>query len=412
MRSDAMTTLAEQFELTKGRPAGFDYMRICFALGVVAWHTSLVTYGYAYQEHIFSQPGPYRMVVAAIVPMFFALSGFLVAGSLERCKTLPGFLTLRVLRIFPALTADVILSAFLLGGSMTQLSLWQYFHNPVFYQYLLNCLGDIHYHLPGLFLNNPYPRVVNQQLWTVPFELECYLLLSALSLLGIAKRRKLLLYFVLALVAYGLIDYLRGHDRSADDLHGNQLVLCFLIGVLFYGFRHHIAYTKALGFGSIAASFACFCIPGGGLLAPLPITYATIFLGLTSPPRLFFMKTGDYSYGIYLYGFPIQQAVIATGLVPLNGWLTLGAALPFIIFTAVMSWHFFELPMLSLRRYRPQVDRLFAFLKPDLLWDAAWHAVARLRPAARRPAGRPIAAGDLTAAPLTPAPAAAAPPTA
>jgi hypothetical protein len=77
-----------------------------------------------------------------------------------------------------------------------------------------------------------------------------------------------------------------------------------------------------------------------------------------------------------------------------------------------MSWHFFELPMLSLRRYRPQVDRLFAFLKPDLLWDAAWHAVARLRPAARRPAGRPIAAGDLTAAPLTPAPAAAAPPTA
>jgi len=366
-------TLAEKIEAAKGRPAGFDYMRIMFALSVVCWHTLLVTYGYNLQEKIFLTP-PTRIIVAAIVPMFFAFSGFLVAGSLERCKTLGGFLFMRILRIFPALVMDDILCAFILGTAMTQFKLGRYFHDPLFFSYLLNCLGDIHYQLPGLFADNPFPTVVNMQLWTVPFELECYSLLAILSVLGIIARPKIFLVLIAALACYGLADFLAGHDRQADDLHGNQLVLCFLIGVALYNFRTRIPYSGKIGLAALGACVICFWVPGGGLLAPLPITYLTVFLGLTHPKRLFFMLTGDYSYGIYLYGFPIQQAVAGSGLVPLNGALTLAVSLPIIVTVAALSWHFFELPFLALRRYRPHIDRLAGFTRPD----AAWNVVANL----------------------------------
>jgi peptidoglycan/LPS O-acetylase OafA/YrhL len=183
-------SIAERLDATKGRPTGFDYLRIILALGVIVAHAFPLSYGiqYAYQL----ERTPLGGFQAWIVPMFFALSGFLVAGSLER-NPIGVFVGLRVIRIAPALAVEVTLSALLLGPLLTTVPLAHYFADPKFRSYFLNMLGDIHYLLPGVFHSNPYPDIVNGQLWTVPVELRCYITLTILAILGIAQRRYLFL---------------------------------------------------------------------------------------------------------------------------------------------------------------------------------------------------------------------------
>lgn len=160
-------TLARQLAITKNRPSGFDYMRIVLALSVICWHSLLISYGTDATAGVWGRV--LQPLSLLIVPMFFALSGFLVAGSLERSKSLVGFLGLRVFRIMPALAVEVLLSALILGPLLTTASLGSYFADPVLHSYFWNILGDIHYKLPGLFQQNP-TDLVNGQLWTVPYQ--------------------------------------------------------------------------------------------------------------------------------------------------------------------------------------------------------------------------------------------------
>ncbi len=89
----------------------------------------------------------------ALVPMFFALGGFLVAGSLERNRLLSVFFGLRVLRFFPALATDVLLSSLIIGPALTTYTLSAYAADPRFSSYFLNVLGSVHFSLPGVFGN-------------------------------------------------------------------------------------------------------------------------------------------------------------------------------------------------------------------------------------------------------------------
>jgi peptidoglycan/LPS O-acetylase OafA/YrhL len=98
----------------------------------------------------------------------------------------------------PALTVEVLLSALVLGPVLTTASLENYFLSADFRLYFLNILGDIHYHLPGVFLSNPV-TVVNGQLWTVPWELVCYIVLAALAVTGVFRRRHWLVLSLLGL---------------------------------------------------------------------------------------------------------------------------------------------------------------------------------------------------------------------
>jgi peptidoglycan/LPS O-acetylase OafA/YrhL len=129
-------SIAERLDATKGRPTGFDYLRIILALGVIVAHAFPLSYGiqYAYQL----ERTPLGGFQAWIVPMFFALSGFLVAGSLER-NPIGVFVGLRVIRIAPALAVEVTLSALLLGPLLTTVPLAHYFADPKFRSYFLKC---------------------------------------------------------------------------------------------------------------------------------------------------------------------------------------------------------------------------------------------------------------------------------
>jgi peptidoglycan/LPS O-acetylase OafA/YrhL len=242
----------------------------------------------------------------------------------------------------------------------------EYFGDRLLYIYFLNCIGYVHYYLPGLFSANPYPLVVNGQLWTVPIELQCYIWLGAIALIGLTLNSRWFVAFLVCALAYGMLPLLLGTPGPQEAVTGPMLIICFLVGVFLYLHRGMIPYSAWLGWLAIALSLAAVWSPTGTgtFLAAVPTAYATVFIGLSNPARLHFLQSGDYSYGIFLYGFPIQQAAVATGLVPLNGVATCLVALPFIFVMAACSWHFWEKPALRLRRYRPHVDRLFAFTAP------------------------------------------------
>jgi peptidoglycan/LPS O-acetylase OafA/YrhL len=140
-----------------------------------------------------------RPLVDSIPALFFSLSGFLIAGSLERCRTVIFFAGLRIFRLFPALVVEVSLSALILGPLLTNIDLPSYLRGYDFSHYFRNMVGDIHYRLPGVFTDNPFPSFVNGQLWTVPYELRCYEVLLVIAVIG-ASRSRVLLVGTVALV--------------------------------------------------------------------------------------------------------------------------------------------------------------------------------------------------------------------
>ena len=93
------------------------------------------------------------------------------------------------------------------------------------------------------------------------------------------------------------------------------------------------------------------------------IFYATLVLAyhpaLDVPA---FRRLGDYSFGIYVYAFPTQQAIAAlVGVV--SPWLLFGIAYPIVLALAVASWHAIAAPALRLRR-RAAATRLAGARSP------------------------------------------------
>jgi peptidoglycan/LPS O-acetylase OafA/YrhL len=287
--------------------------------------------------------------------MFFALSGFLVAGSYARCETVASFLFLRMIRIFPALAFETLISAFIIGPLFTTFTLPQYFTDHRFYSYFLNILGDVHYFLPGVFASNPSPNTVNGQLWTVPFELKCYILACVLSIFGIYKNGR---YLFSAFVVLQIVMLQRAatYGEVSAAVPGNVLVLCFLAGFILFRIKGVLRVHFGFFLAAIAVHFLLYFVKFGDYCVALPDAYITIYLGTLNPPRLALLKHGDYSYGIYLYGFAIQQSVAALGQWTHDWRISLALSGPIIFLAAFVSWHVLEKRALQMKALVKHID--------------------------------------------------------
>lgn len=338
-----------QHMAASGYTNGFDYLRVILALAVVLWH-SVVASGDLAARAVALGP-VLAPLQALILPMFFALSGFLVSGSLDRCRTLEGFAALRVLRIVPALAVEILLSAMLLGPLLTTLPLRSYFADRDFWLYFLNIFGLIRYELPAVFAHNPFPVIVNVSLWTVPYELECYLVLVALAAFGLVRRRRrFLLATILATVAMTVVVALLSGGIEIDGkLPGRILVLGFLAGCCLYLYRHEVVRSAGLALASFVLAYIALSFPATKAFAVFPAAYLTVWLGLLNPRKIPLLFSGDYSYGLYLFAFPIQQVVASVPA--LASWYTIFLiAAPAGLLYAAFSWHFVEKPVLERRK--------------------------------------------------------------
>lgn len=349
-------TLESRIVAAGGRPSGFDYLRLGLALYVVASHAPMIAYGHAI-DSVF-QLGRLRPFHALVLPMFFALSGFLVSGSLVRSRSLFGFIGLRILRLAPALVAETLLAGLLIGPVFTHYPLARYFGDPMFRRYFLNLFGDVQFFLPGVFSGNPFPDVVNGQLWTLPFELLCYAALGCwtfgAAIVPALGRRWAFNILVFVLNA-ALLGWRVHHPLPTPDpiVGGPALIECFLYGVMFYLNRTRIVWSGWMALGCLGVAFVLMDpvrSAWGDLAAPALAAYLVVYVGLMQPRRTRIVRSGDYSYGLYLFSYPIQQAVVATfGVLGLIGLGDLAIALPLAALAAAMSWHFLERPALALR---------------------------------------------------------------
>jgi peptidoglycan/LPS O-acetylase OafA/YrhL len=329
------------------RSRGFDYLRLALSFSVLAWHSFFLP------TNLVADNATWGFGVKMILPMFFALSGFLVSGSLLRTKHIHEFVALRAIRIMPALAVEVVLSAFILGVIFTTLPLSHYFTNREFLVYFRNLYGDVQMVLPGVFKTNPVP-VVNLSLWTVPFELKCYLAIVLLWLCGALPRRRwaLLALVVAAQIYQPLHDYLK-HDlvqTSRNVLPGRLFIQAFLWAIVLYFFRERVRLNWILAAICLVVCYVLFLSTFGSYFVALPAAYLTVCLGLTNPPHIPILMDGDYSYGIYLYAAPIQEASIALFPAQRSGWFTLATTLPLIVLFAAFSWHVIEKPILGRRK--------------------------------------------------------------
>jgi peptidoglycan/LPS O-acetylase OafA/YrhL len=343
-------TIGQRWELLKGRPSGFDYMRIVLSVSVLTWHSYQVAYGT--EEAIrFWKESYVGWFLPAILPIFFALSGFLVAGSMYRNSNLRVFLTLRIIRIFPALIVEVALAALVLGPLVTTLPISDYLENPVFHRYFFNMVGNIHYLLPGVFEQNPESKIVNSQLWTVPFELECYVVISIISLLGMFRNTKLVIPIFLTATALlvGWSLYKNIDPAPAGGVSGRLLVLCFLAGVVLYAFKDRIPFNSGLAAVTFIIAIALVKHKYGSYVTPILFGYVTIYVGLLNPKRTVIVNSGDYSYGIYLYSCPIQQTVALMLGAQLTFLSNVIVSLPIAVVFALFSWWCIEKPFLKIR---------------------------------------------------------------
>ena len=340
-------SLGDVLRAHKGLGPGFDTMRLTLSLAIMVVHSITLMKGIAYFDY--RQWWGYPLFLA-LLPMFFGLSGFLVTGSAVRLRETSRFMLNRGFRIIPALAVEVTLSAIVLGAIVTTLPLAEYFAQPQFWAYFQNIIGIIHFELPGVFLDNPFPGTVNGNLWTLQPEYYCYLLLGALMWSRVFFRTRFYLSVIgLFSVALIIADLGWKVGQPFYAVSSTLLVFCFFVGSLIFLLSDRIPFDGRLALLAAVIYWALSRVPGGTVLAMLPLCYVTIYLGVCKLPKIRYLDRGDYSYGIYLYGFPIQQTLAHYFPDALPWWGMGAVSIVITIFFSMLSWHWIEKPILALK---------------------------------------------------------------
>jgi peptidoglycan/LPS O-acetylase OafA/YrhL len=137
--------------------------------------------------------------------------------------------------------------------------------------------------------------------------------------------------------------------------------------VCIYEFKKFIPWSTRIATLSAIALVVLFLVPGGDYLCGFPAAYLTIYLGLLNPSKVWFLKRADYSYGIYLYGFAIQQTVAQFGPWARHWYINLPISLVAACMFAALSWHLVEKPALSLKKYLPALEESWVRFRA-LVW--------------------------------------------
>ncbi len=336
------------------RDNNFDFIRLIGALLVIVGHSFVLT----------GRPPPALLgmgVHSLGVKIFFVVSGYLVTESWLRDPSFLRFLMRRSLRIFPALAFCVLLTVFLLGPLASGLSCVEYFTSAETYDYLSNIALYVRYGLPGVFEANTLPRAVNGSLWTLPVEFAAYLLLPCVLLLLRLRCGG----WLAGLVGIGFIGTeiaTRGVSAAAQPIiyatgviSGLQLVAYFVAGAAYRVLR--LERFLSLQWAMLLVLLGIVLPSDAGTLPLLQYTtipYVTLAFAMPRFPRFSWIsKVGDFSYGLYLYAFPMQQfAVVLIGSGH-SAYLNMAFATSTSAMLAAISWFYVERPTQVLKPRRP-----------------------------------------------------------
>jgi peptidoglycan/LPS O-acetylase OafA/YrhL len=334
---------------------GFDLLRLLGAILVIYGHSFPLTGGLA--------PGFMGNPISTIgVKIFFVISGYLIGKSWMSDPHLLRFTAKRSLRILPGFAANIIVVALVLGPLITTLGPSDYFNSTGLPQYFRNLLFYPIYSLPGVFVNNIYPNAVNGSLWSLPVEILMYFTVPIFLARRHSDNGALILIGTALSIAFG-VWFVRIHPLQAPvAYYGTSIssildVACyFQIGALYNFFEKNTLSRKWTSIGIlIFLAFAVNDYIMGEIALLLLLPYCVLSFGsadFSIVKRL--LGRADISYGMYLYGFPVQQLLVSKfeGMSALRNF---AFSLPITALLALASWYLIESPALrfktqSLRR--------------------------------------------------------------
>jgi len=329
-----------------GRNNNFNLLRMIAATAVLVSHAWPLALGPTVAEPLATATG-YKLGTTAVT-IFFAVSGFFITKSFDQRNSVSDFLVARVARIYPGLLTVLLLTAFVLGPVFTTLPIGAYLRDRHVWTYVpFNLsLKHLQWGLPGVFLTNPTPPAINGSLWTLFYEICCYAAVVATGLTRISRPITFPLILLTAIAPFFFIPH-GGKETLLEAVA--ILTLPFALGAAAYVYRRYVPLSGWLATGLLTAAalaHGSFIYP---LIYALALSYASLWLGFSKIPGLHrYNLLGDYSYGMYIYAYPVEQMVVALTH-PIGPTALIAISLPITLLLAVASWTMIEAPTLAHR---------------------------------------------------------------
>ena len=320
-------------------------IRLVLAILVILDHSFPLTLGKK-NDPLYVLSHQQTTIGGLAVDLFFFISGFLITASWLNCKTMNDYMRRRILRIFPGFLVALIFSfvvasafaAYPFGRLPGDLSIRLHEFRDFFSLGSNSTTGD------WIFPDNPTPGYSNGSLWTIRKEFVCYLLVAAIGLFGFFQRRILVLTLFLVLLDYYAISLI----KHAPEIT-YRFETFFFAGCITWLWRdkvpvNHTLAVLALAVALITTQFPPFFM----LLMPLAASYLVLWAGYAFQIKpLAWCDRTDLSYGVYLFAFPVQQALVAMGMSA--PWSLFAVATLVTLGIAWLSWHLVEKPCLNLK---------------------------------------------------------------
>lgn len=332
--------------MSKGKSKNLNFLRWVAAIAVIISHSYPLSLGKSSFDFMTSFSDGKLGLGGIAVGVFFLSSGLLVSKSVEKNNNTKKYFKARCLRIFPPLLLIVFVTVFFVGPLFTDFSIFEYFLNPKTYTYLLNGILIPVHSLPGVFVENIYGSTVNGALWTLPVEFICYIALFVCYKLGLMKKTSMKFTLPILFLGFVLFFYT---DIPIVLLIRNflQPVFIFYIGMLFYVYRDDIILNKKIAFvlGIAWILLVYFGFSELAMIFIFPYIIITIIYSEKQCSEKLSLL-GNYSYGIYLCGFPIQQIVVYFFDGKMQPIMNSLLSIPIAVLIGFIVYHVVEKPLL------------------------------------------------------------------
>jgi peptidoglycan/LPS O-acetylase OafA/YrhL len=332
------------------QPNNFDSLRLIFAVLVILSHSFPLATGLGNADEPLYRLTHGQITLGNIsVWAFFVISGFLITQSWQRSPKVGKYLKRRICRIYPGFVVAALLTAFAVVPIAADPSTY---HAVSFRPFIFSTLRLLLFDYPRVFVHNPSPNYLNGSLWSVPYEFWCYLGVMSLGLVGLLRRRWSVVLLFALVVGLHLYMEITGWNPSGNILgqifgyppFWATVLPFYLAGTIFhlYGGQKLLRRLPLIlaGVALVASNF----IPNG-LIVTMPVCGAYLLMALAYWPVLHPLnlgRFGDFSYGTYLYAFPIQQLLLMRATGPISPWLLFAEAAPITVAVGALSWFLVE----------------------------------------------------------------------
>jgi peptidoglycan/LPS O-acetylase OafA/YrhL len=324
----------------------FDFLRFLFAFIVVLAHI----YELTKNQNIL----PSWEHIDSFIPVagFFIISGFLITNSYSRSKSLSDYFVKRAQRLLPGYLFVVVICS-LLFAFISTLSVHDYFTSSSLYKYFaansifLNFLQPC---LPGVFENN-LMCAVDGSFWTIKVEVSFYLVLPLLCYFINRTNKKgfvLTVFYILTLVYnYLLYRYFQVHVNPGLYFTLSHqlpsLMPYFIAGMALHYYFDEIFHRKVFFVLIAIPVFLVEYYLDYQVLRPIALSIIVFYLSYGFKWFNNFGRFGDFSYGLYIFHFPVIQVFVYYNLFKnYNTVVAVTITILTSVALAILSWNFIE----------------------------------------------------------------------